>query len=193
MSNTSSPSRNRSNVAASQDQRGQMAALRAAAVASVTQEDIQEVMAALSVQAKKGNVAAVRLFLAYTIGKPADSGRSAARVEDDQAPQELADHAGEATSDPPAELPAMDSLRSLTLPAHLDSEQPPRVNARARAELRRAERKRRKAERKKARQLQLDPARKKAELAPSRNGPIEPNSPLAIGSNSPAAPSLNSV
>jgi len=50
-----------------------VAALRAALLASVTDQDIQEVRAALLLEAKKGNVAAARLFLAYTVGKPADT------------------------------------------------------------------------------------------------------------------------
>jgi hypothetical protein len=49
----------------------QVAAFRAALVAAVTAEDIQRVMAALLEQAVKGNVGAARLFLAYTVGKPA--------------------------------------------------------------------------------------------------------------------------
>jgi hypothetical protein len=50
----------------------QVAAFRAALVAAVTAEDIQRVMAALLEQAVQGNVGAARLFLAYTVGKPAD-------------------------------------------------------------------------------------------------------------------------
>jgi hypothetical protein len=49
----------------------QVAAFRAALIAAVTAEDIQRVMAALLEQAVKGNVGAARLFLAYTVGKPA--------------------------------------------------------------------------------------------------------------------------
>jgi hypothetical protein len=49
----------------------QVAAFRTALVAAVTAEDIQRVMAALLEQAVKGNVGAARLFLAYTVGKPA--------------------------------------------------------------------------------------------------------------------------
>jgi hypothetical protein len=51
----------------------QVAALRAALIASVTAQDIQRVMAALLLEAGNGNVAAARLVLAYTIGKPADA------------------------------------------------------------------------------------------------------------------------
>src|SRR5271170_6788791 len=51
----------------------QVAALRAGLLACTTQQDVQDVMAALLVQAKKGNVAAVRLFFAYTIGKPGET------------------------------------------------------------------------------------------------------------------------
>jgi len=51
----------------------QVATLRAALVAAVTPQDVQEVMAAMAVQAKKGNVAAARLYLAYSAGKPTDA------------------------------------------------------------------------------------------------------------------------
>jgi len=51
----------------------QVAALRSALLASVTAQDVTEVLAAVLVQAKKGNVSAARLFLAYTVGKPADT------------------------------------------------------------------------------------------------------------------------
>ena len=50
-----------------------VAALRSALLASVTAQDVQEVLAAVLAQAKKGNVSAARLFLAYTAGKPADT------------------------------------------------------------------------------------------------------------------------
>jgi len=49
-----------------------VASLRAALVAAVPPQDVQEVMAAMAVQAKKGNVAAARLYLAYSAGKPTD-------------------------------------------------------------------------------------------------------------------------
>jgi hypothetical protein len=54
----------------------QVAAFRAALIAAVTPEDIQRVMKALVQQAVKGNVAAARLLLAYTVGKPADPANS---------------------------------------------------------------------------------------------------------------------
>src|SRR5271166_1950440 len=63
----------------------QIAVLRAGLLASVTAQDIQDVLAALLVQAKKGNVAAARLFLAYSIGKPADR-RNAGRSDSDEGP-----------------------------------------------------------------------------------------------------------
>jgi hypothetical protein len=50
-----------------------VASLRAALVAAVTPQDVQEVMAAMAVQAKKGNVAAARLYLAYSAGKPTEA------------------------------------------------------------------------------------------------------------------------
>jgi hypothetical protein len=50
-----------------------VADLRAALLACVTPQDVQEVMAALKEQAQKGNVAAIRLYLAYSVGKPAET------------------------------------------------------------------------------------------------------------------------
>jgi hypothetical protein len=50
-----------------------VAALRTALIASVTEQDVQNVMAAMSAQAVKGNVAAARLYLAYSAGKPAEA------------------------------------------------------------------------------------------------------------------------
>jgi hypothetical protein len=49
----------------------QVAALRSALLASVTAADIEAVMQGLLRQAKEGNVAAARLLLSYTLGKPA--------------------------------------------------------------------------------------------------------------------------
>jgi hypothetical protein len=51
----------------------QVAALRAVLLACITQDDVQEVVAALLAQAKKGNVAAARLILTYSVGKPAST------------------------------------------------------------------------------------------------------------------------
>ncbi len=45
---------------------------RAHLLACVTSQDTQEVMAVLVSQAKQGNLSAIRLFLAYAIGKPTD-------------------------------------------------------------------------------------------------------------------------
>lgn len=44
--------------------------LRTALYKSVTPEDIQEVMAAMVAAAKKGDVAAAKLALSYTVGEP---------------------------------------------------------------------------------------------------------------------------
>jgi hypothetical protein len=49
----------------------QVAALRAAFLYEVSSEDIKEIAAVLKAQAKKGDVAAARLVLAYSLGKPA--------------------------------------------------------------------------------------------------------------------------
>jgi hypothetical protein len=49
----------------------QVAALRTALLASVTAADIEAVAQALVRQAKEGNVAAAKLLLSYTLGKPA--------------------------------------------------------------------------------------------------------------------------
>ncbi len=48
-----------------------VAALRSALVASVTEQDLEEVAAELLRQAKEGNLAAARLLLSYAVGKPA--------------------------------------------------------------------------------------------------------------------------
>src|SRR5262245_33980244 len=50
----------------------QTAKLRQAMLDAVTPEDMQEVIAALKAKAKSGDVAAIRLMLQYTIGKPVE-------------------------------------------------------------------------------------------------------------------------
>jgi hypothetical protein len=167
----------------------QVAALRAGLLAAVTQQDIQDVIAALLVQAQKGNVAAARLFLAYTIGKPADSGRAAVNAAQEQMPQTVS---GERTSalsaDVSAAVPGAGPASRGPLGSPTEEAEPPvRLNARARAEIRRAERKRRKAERKKARRLELQAARLQDHrgAAPTANAPIGPRAPSPIGSNGP--------
>jgi len=200
MSHTSSPSSKVVNgeraTAGGSGNARQVASLRAALLAAVTPQDMQDVMAALQVQAKKGDVTAVRLFLAYAVGKPGDSRRSAASDDQEQIAEEVTDHRREAnpdvltaaTADVPVAQPATNAL---------DPEPPlaGRLNARARAELRRAERKRRKAERKQARQLELQTARPKAQraLAPSANAGIGLSAPPPIGANGPAVPFMSSV
>jgi hypothetical protein len=47
-----------------------VAALRAAFLKDLTRDDIKEIAATLKAQAKKGDVAAARLLLAYSLGKP---------------------------------------------------------------------------------------------------------------------------
>jgi hypothetical protein len=49
----------------------QVAALRRALLATVTEEDLEAVARALVRQAKEGNLAAAKLLLSYTLGKPA--------------------------------------------------------------------------------------------------------------------------
>jgi len=49
---------------------GQVAKLRAALLKGVTAADMRDVIAALLVKAKAGDVAAVRVVLSYTIGEP---------------------------------------------------------------------------------------------------------------------------
>jgi hypothetical protein len=49
----------------------QVAALRTALLATVTEQDMEEVARALVRQAKEGNLAAAKLLLSYTLGKPA--------------------------------------------------------------------------------------------------------------------------
>ena len=51
----------------------QVAALRTAFVKGVTAEDIAAIASALLAKAKEGDVAAAKLVLAYTIGKPQDT------------------------------------------------------------------------------------------------------------------------
>jgi hypothetical protein len=153
----------------------QVAALRSALLASVTAQDIQDVMAALLVQAKKGNVAAARLFLAYTIGKPADGrDRERSDIEEESLPQQPAAPADKATETTPASQLAPGPFAGLT-PRLTDALKP-----HARAESPRQERKRLKAERKKARRLQVLAARELASVGPTSNG-----------ENGPAAPSAN--
>jgi hypothetical protein len=50
-----------------------VAALRAALLAAVTEQDVQDVLAAMREKAKKGSEAAAKLYLAYTVGRPADT------------------------------------------------------------------------------------------------------------------------
>src|ERR1043165_529342 len=49
----------------------QTAKLRQAALNAVSEEDIQEVIAILKAKAKEGDVAAIKLLLSYSVGKPA--------------------------------------------------------------------------------------------------------------------------
>lgn len=48
----------------------QVAALRKALLARVTAEDLEEIVAVLLIKAKSGDLAAIKILLAYTIGKP---------------------------------------------------------------------------------------------------------------------------
>jgi hypothetical protein len=50
-----------------------VAALRAALLAAATAQDVQDVLAAMLDKAKKGSASAAKLYLAYTVGKPADT------------------------------------------------------------------------------------------------------------------------
>jgi hypothetical protein len=50
-----------------------VAALRAAFLKDLTRDDIKEIAATLKAQAKKGDVAAARLVLAHSLGKPAQA------------------------------------------------------------------------------------------------------------------------
>jgi hypothetical protein len=134
----------------------QVAALRADLLACANKQDIQDVMAALLLQAKKGNVAAARLYLGYTVGKPAETvdpdrvtidewqitQESGARVEAvagvlNTMPVEMASNLVQATQ------PAIGA----GMAEHLTA----RLKAVDEAERRRADRKRRKQERKQAR------------------------------------------
>ena len=61
----------------------QVAQLRKALLNSVTEQDMQEVAKALLERAKEGNVAAAKLLLSYTIGKP-DSAPHPDRMDVDE-------------------------------------------------------------------------------------------------------------
>jgi hypothetical protein len=158
-----------------------VAALRAALLAAVTAEDVQDVMAALLVQANKGNVSAARLYLAYSAGKPAAS-RAAEHtdVQEEPIPPQTAPPAADAENGTPVLGLSTGGLTSPARPCV-----PPlpanALNPRARAEHRRAERKRLKAERKKIRRLLIENATRQAHAAPSRNGPNGQAAPLPNG------------
>jgi len=163
----------------------QVAELRAGLCTAATAQDVQDVMAALLVQAKKGNVPAARLFLAYTVGKPADHGRATA-IDDPQAVA-LVDQPDEApeplTNSTTRLAEAGRSAGSLRSPTHPDRPEEPgldggRLNGRQRAQLRKAERRRRKAERKHARTLALQAARPGSQRL---NGPARVNSARHAG------------
>jgi hypothetical protein len=165
----------------------QVAELRAAA----TPQDIQDVMAALLVQAKKGNVAAARLFLAYTVGKPAGHGR-AAMIDDPQATavaiDDQPDEAPERLTNSTTRLAEAGlSAGPLRSPTHPNRPEQPcpepgldggPLNGRQRAQFRKAERRRRKAERKQARTLALQAARPGSQRL---NGPARVNSARHAG------------
>src|ERR1043166_1097125 len=48
----------------------QTAKLRQAALNAVSEEEIQEIIAVLKARAKQGDVAAIKLLLSYSVGKP---------------------------------------------------------------------------------------------------------------------------
>src|ERR1043165_4126263 len=48
----------------------QTAKLRQAALNAVSEDDIQEIIAVLKARAKQGDVAAIKLLLSYSVGKP---------------------------------------------------------------------------------------------------------------------------
>jgi signal transduction histidine kinase len=146
-------------------------AFRAALVDAVSEDDIQAIAAALVAAARNGNVAAARIVLSYTIGKPFDK--------------------GEVQTERP--LPETPLLAHVVTPPNCPVSPPTpeplaafggRLSPRARAETRRAERKRLKAERKKAsRDQQLrsesqDPRNRIAEAVATTlgHGPISPAS-----------------
>jgi hypothetical protein len=140
-------------------------AFRAALIAAVSEEDIQAIAAALVAAAREGNVAAARIVLSYTIGKPFGKG------------------------DVQIECPPPDHF--IPPPSHPVNPVPEpfaalgeRLTPRARAEMRRAERKRLKAERKKSRRDQLS----RMDDRGPRNGSTESGpAVLGAGPHSPAA------
>jgi hypothetical protein len=144
------------------------AALRAAIMAAVTEQDIREVVAALVTRAKDGNVAAARILLSYTVGRPTE----ADRPEPAAVAQFLERLVPGQTASPPPPCP--------DTPATIQPTQRPgtRLNARERAALRRAERKRLKAERKQLLKDRLATARA---AAPSGNGSTGHAAPSANG------------
>ena len=50
-----------------------VAALRSALLAAVSEEDLREIVVTLVQGAKRGDMAALKLLLAYTIGRPTDA------------------------------------------------------------------------------------------------------------------------
>jgi hypothetical protein len=140
-----------------------VAALRAALLAGVTAEDIQRVMAALRDQALKGNIAAIRLLLAYTVGKPASAGEPD-DVESDECPppKQTAAPADEvAPTFEPKPAPPASPIANAAPPVPAD--EPAKQDT--------------------------PPARQAAEAAPSEDGSHRSAGPLAQSAAGPAAPS----
>jgi len=50
-----------------------VAALRSALLAAVTEEDLRAIATTLVEQAKKGDLAAVKILLSYTVGRPTEA------------------------------------------------------------------------------------------------------------------------
>jgi len=157
----------------------QVARLRAGLLASVTEQDIQEVITALLVQAKKGNVAAARLLLAYTVGKPTESVTADSA---DAAAEQPRQHDGARPVKTFDDMPAQD--QQLMAPASGQLSPQP-LSPRGRAERRKAERKRLKAQRK--------TARLQRHQTPSPDGPHGAGAPSPDGFNGAAPPELRKI
>jgi len=166
----------------------QVAGLRAALMACITHEDVQEVVAALLAQAKKGNVAAARLILTYSVGKPASTIEPERGDVDEWqvAPPAEIRHtfasmpAGQSMTE--AALPAVGDGMADVLAAHLGTAgaDSPGTTAGAAEERHRGNRKHRKQLRKQARLARhLEQAAARTRVAPSTPVPEASQRPPA--------------
>jgi hypothetical protein len=101
----------------------QVAGLRAALLAAVTEQDMAEVAQALVRRAKEGDVSAVKLLLSYTLGKPT---ASSGPVRPEQHPEQAAAPPPAAVEKKAAPLrPPLDEKELARLGRLLDLTPPP--------------------------------------------------------------------